>query len=123
MPTLCFEAEGNRVRTHFFESHCSGDRVLDKGCYVFLDELGVVGVHIVMKRVEMHPAIVPVLVCIKVVPPDLDELHHTRQVYVLKQEEYVFAARGLRQALCNLMYLLLRHCVVDLPKMVLAHRN
>src|SRR5881409_2131643 len=77
----------------------------------------------VMKRVEMHPAIVPVLIGIKVVSPDLDELHHTRQVYMLKQEEYVFAARGLRQALCNLMYLLLRHCVVDLPKMVLAHRN
>ena len=54
----------------------SGHCVLDQDCYVFLDELGVAGVHIVMKRVEMHPAIVPVLISVKVVPPYLDKLHY-----------------------------------------------
>ena len=118
-----FEAEGHSVRRDAFEARNFGNSALKEGRHVLLDKMGEVQVDVVMQSVEMRLSIEPVLVGIEMVAPYFDKFHQAGQIYSLKQKQYVFNACGFRQPLGNLLYLVLRHELIEFPEVVLAEGN
>ena len=103
-----------------FEPNRSRNRVLDQGRDEFLNEVGVVCIHVVADCVGMYPSIIPVLVRVKMIPPDLDEIHHTGNVDMLEEEHYGLSTSSLRHVPSDVMDSLLRDETVDFSQMILA---
>ena len=103
------------------EAYSSGNSIFNQSRDEFLDEVRVVCVHIMVKCVGMYPSIVPVLVSIKMIPPDLDEIHYGGNVDVLEKDHDRLSTCSFCNAPGDLMDLLLRDGAVDLSEMVLAH--
>ena len=104
-----------------FEPNRSGNYVLNQSRDEFLDEVGVVCIHVMVKCIRVYSSIVPVFVSVKMIRPDLDEIHHAGNVDVLEYEHYSLSTCGFCNALSDLMDSLLRDGAVDLSEMVLAH--
>ena len=95
---LAFEAESHRVGSHGLNSNRSWNSSHNHRGNELFDEYGEVEIDVVMYSVEVHLAIITMLIRVEMAAPKIQELQYRTEAYLLIQVQDVLPSRSLRKS-------------------------